>query len=172
MKLRHLLTLFVLLACLIISSPAFAISGIDPIGIDPIVIGPPPIMLDPCFFADFVGDMGPLDIFVVASDLPHYVAVYSYDISQSATTVAHVITNYSRIAFESSFNVAMNDTVIDLVDEMTLFGRSVNRNMTGIIGAEGVIVGAVDFNGNALAVKGSYITTDFGGSNRICAFLQ
>jgi hypothetical protein len=157
MKLHHLITLFALLACLVVSSPAFAITIVP---------------LDPCLFADFVADIGPVNAFTVATSAYFQVNVYSYDLLHSGTPVAHVIHNYSMVTVPS-LNATMDDTFVDLVDSVTVFGHSVSRNAAGIIGIQGVIVSAVHFDGTtAYGIKGHYITTSFGGSDRFCAFLQ
>ncbi len=161
MKSRRLIILSVLLACLVVSSPAFAISIIVPI--------------DPCLSADVVTDIGTIEANVVQSGSDFQVAVYSYDLLASGTTnvVAHVIHHYTRVSVPS-LNATLDDTFVDLVHQVTVFGRSVNRNSTGLIGIKGVIVSAVNFDGTANDnIKGRYLITDFGGPpNRFCVFLQ
>ncbi len=166
MKARRSSTLLVLLACLIVSSPAFALDSGGP--------GLPPPIFDPCVGSSFTGDIGPITAYDVSTDFDHYyTATYIYDVSVSGNVVAHVITHYKRVNFPGSTpNVAMEDTFIDLVRERTFFGRSVHRDDYTNIGAEGVITGAVTFNGDPINVKGTYITTNFGGPDHFCAYLQ
>jgi len=172
MKSRHLLVSVALFACMIFAAPVFAAPIFVPI--DPIVM-PPIFTLNPCFGATVIADMGDITISDGTSDGAgsFYGAVYTYDISVSGATVAHVITNYKRVDFGTSSQVAMDDTFIDIADGITVFGRSVNRDHTGIIGVQGVIIGAVNFSGTKNDdVKGRYLTTNFGGTNRFCAFLE
>ena len=166
MKLRRLLILSVLLACLVVSSPALAL--------DPIQIMPPILTLDPCLGASFIADMGTEIALDSASGTGFFTAVYKYDLLISGTPVGHVITKYSRIDFGAVSHVAMEDTfIVDPPESVTVFGRSVNVNATGLIGSHGMIVTAVNHNGTAATdIKGRYLITDFGGHNRLCAFLQ
>ncbi|MDA8104211.1 MAG: hypothetical protein M0Z71_02405 [Nitrospiraceae bacterium] len=173
MKLRRLLILSVLLACLVVSSPALALPIFD-LPIDPIEILPPILTLDPCLGASFIADMGTQIAMDSASGTGFFTAVYKYDLLRSGTTVAHMITTYSRIDFGAVSHVAMEDTlIVDPPASITVFGRSVNVNATGLIGSHGIIVAAVNRNGTAATnIKGRYLITDFGGTNRFCAFLE
>ena len=172
MKFRRILALSALLLCLIASSPALA-APIFTIPIDPIPFIPPSVTMDPCFGASVVTDMGSVTVYDTTSGTGFYTGVYTYDVSRSGAAVAHVVTDYKRVDFGSDSEVAMDDTFIDFADHLTIFGRSVNVDNTGIIGAHGIIVGAINYAGvKNNSLKGKYLTTDFGGSNRLCFFLE
>ncbi len=165
MKSGRSVALLVLLAFIIVSSPAFAADTLPSL--------PPPIF-DPCVGSTLTGDMGIPTWYDVSCVLHYCVSTLVYNVyNASGQTVGRVITNYKRVDFPGGIsNVAMDDTFIDLVNERTVFGHSVNRNTSGIIGVEGVITGAVTFTGDLVNVKGTYITTNFGGTNHFCAYLQ
>jgi len=173
MKLRRLFILSVLLACLVVSSPALALPIFD-LPIDPIQIMPPILVLDPCFGASAAIDMGTIAALDSASGTGFFTAVYKYDLLASGTPIAHMMTKYSRIDFGAISHVAMEDTlIIDPPISVTVFGRSVNVNATGLVGSHGMIVTAVNHNGtSADYVQGRYLITDFGGTNRFCLFLE
>ncbi len=179
MKPRRLFMLFALLVCLFVSSPAQAIvsalPGFDLI-IDPGIFTPVIPVFDPCFGAKIVTEMTyppvPYDAqFDIGGS--YYTAVYAYDLSMSGEVVAHVISTYKRIGTGTSAMVAMDDTFDDVADNLTLFGHSVNRGTTGVIGLQGVFIGAVTYDGvRDGSLNGSYITTNQGGTNRLCAFMD
>jgi hypothetical protein len=102
----------------------------------------------------------------------YYSSMVAYDLYLSGTRVAQLITNYKRVDFGTGPNVSMEDTFIDLVDQITVFGHSVNRNTRGNVGVQGVITGAVAFTGDPFSVNGTYITTTFGGPFHFCVYLQ
>lgn len=146
-----------------------------------IIVAAPAFAADPCAGATVIANMEPSSIFdsVIGDDFN--TVVVAYDLTVSDSIVAHVISNYKRVTITgtglngswSAENVTTDDTFIDIVDNVTVFGRSVNRNQTGLVGVQGVITGAVNFVGSInTAIKGSYITSDVTGTNRMCFFLQ
>ncbi len=140
-----------------------------------IIFTAPALAADPCSGASVIATMEPSSVFDSVVGIDFNTVVVAYDLSVSGSVVAHVITNYKRVTTSGSeSNVAMDDTFIDIIDNVTVFGRSVNINQTGLIGLQGVITGAVNFAGSInTTIKGSYITSsDINGTNRMCFFLQ
>jgi hypothetical protein len=178
MKLRHLFTLLALLACLAVSSPALAAPIFQPI--DPGIFMPPVLVLDPCFGADLVTNIDGTyyDYKGGISDTDSFTAVLEYELALSGTPVAHVISHYKRIQFgaDSLSNItALDDTFVIYGSgaNLTVFGRAVHVGGATIIGANGVITGAVTFNGQSVPLKGTYRITSFGGPpNRVCFFVE
>jgi hypothetical protein len=164
--------LFALLACLVVSSPALAAPNWGTI-LDPIIIPPGFFLADPCFGASFSANMGTADNFDSTFDTDFLTAVYRYTLSVSGTVVGTVYTTYKRVGTgAATYMVTMDDTIVG-ADGTTVFGRSVNRGVTGIIGLKGEIVGAINPNGTINhGINGRYLTSNFTGTNKFCAFLE
>lgn len=173
MKLKNLsLLLVVLLTLIAFAVPAFAVIG-PIIPIDPIIIGPPILIFDPCSGASLIAVVTNNNYFDESSGGNYSTYINTYDLTVSGTVVAHGISTYKRVTVGSTSNVTQEDTFIDPGDSVTVFGHSVNRDRTGLMGGQGVISGAVNFNGTAnTSIKGYYKFSDWTSTDRFCAFLQ